>query len=288
MAESTLDRLAQDGLPLPCRDMLPGKMDCIGATKEGSVATVSAIHAEAAGRRLSLPSADMAVLSRIPMFSGLPPSALQTLLADAHVQSFPEGSLLFLQDEPAVRCYVVLEGWVKLFRTSEGGEETVIGVFTGGESFAEAALFDRARYPVNAAAIQDCRALVIPAEPFIRHLSENGEIAIKVLAAMSRRLRSLVQQVEQLKLKSTTERVADFLVKLTPEFHGPVMLRLPMEKALIAGRLGMQPETFSRALAKLRRHGVTCNGASISIADIGVLRRLVAERDRPPCAVART
>ena len=287
MAVRCSDALAQGGLPHPSGEALPGRVDRIDVAKEGSVATVSAIHAEASGRRLSLAAPDMAILSRIPMFSGLPPYALQTLLADAFVQNFPEGSLLFLQDEPAIRCYVVLEGWVKLFRTSEGGEETVIGVFTGGESFAEAALFDRARYPVNAAAIQDCRALVIPAEPFIHHLSENGDIAIKVLAAMSRRLRSLVQQVEQLKLKSTTERVADFLVKLTPESHGPVVLRLPMEKALIAGRLGMQPETFSRALAKLRRHGVACNGADIAISEIGALRRLVADRDRPPCAAAR-
>lgn len=287
MAEPLLDALAQGGLPQPSGNPVPGNIRRIDAAKENSVANASTIHAEAASRRLSLAAADMAILSRIPMFSGLPAAALETLLADAYTQNFPAGSLLFLQDEPAVRCFVVLEGWVKLFRTSEGGEETVIGVFTGGESFAEAALFDRARYPVNAAAIQDCRTLVIPAEPFIRHLSENGDIAIKVLAAMSRRLRSLVQQVEQLKLKSTTERVADFLVKLTAESHGPVVLRLPMEKALIAGRLGMQPETFSRALAKLRRHGVACNGADIAIAEIGALRRLVADRDRPPCATAR-
>ena len=119
--------------------------------------------------------------------------------------------------------------------------------------------------------------LVIPGDPFIRHLSENGEIALSVLAAMSRRLRALVRQVEQLKLKSTTERVADFLVKLAPEGQGRVVVRLPMEKALIAGRLGMQPETFSRALAKLRRYGVACSGPEIAIEEIGTLRRVAQQ-----------
>lgn len=243
-----------------------------------------AMRAEAPGSRFALGAGDLSILSRIPMFSGLSPGALQTLLSEAYVQNFPDGTLLFLQDEPASRCYVLLEGWVKLFRTSVGGEETVIAVYGGGESFAEAALFDRASYPVNAAAIQDCRALVIPAEPFIRHLSENGEIALKVLAAMSRRLRSLVQQVEQLKLKSTTERVADFLVRLSTETQGAVSLRLPLEKALIAGRLGMQPETFSRALAKLRRFGVVCSGSEIHVAEIATLRRM-STSDLAPCAM---
>lgn len=234
----------------------------------------SVTHPERAGQHCAIEPGDLAIISRIPMFSGLSHAVLQTLLGDSFVQAYPEGTLLFLQDEPASQCFVVLDGWVKLFRTAEGGEETVIAVHTGGESFAEAALFDRASYPVNAAAIQDCRALVIPGDSFIRHLSENGEIALGVLAAMSRRLRSLVRQVEQLKLKSTTERVADFLVKLAAEGQGRVVLRLPMEKALIAGRLGMQPETFSRALAKLRRYGVACNGADIAIEEIGALRRI--------------
>lgn len=244
--------------------------------------TVTFPHVDASGMGPGVTQAEMAILSRNPLFSGLSASALQTLLADSQIQRFPAGTLLFLQDEPANRFYVVLEGWVKLFRMSEGGAETVIAIFSGGESFAEAALFDRGRFPVNAGVIQDCRALVIPAEPFIRRLSENGEIALKVLASMSRRMRSLVQQVEQLKLKSTTERVVDFLVRLSSSSYGPATMRLPMEKALIAARLGMQPETFSRALAKLRRHGVTCDGADIVIADIAALRRIGA--DQPPCA----
>ena len=247
--------------------------------------TVAFPHGAASDTGPGMTHAEMAILSRNPLLSGLSASALRTLLADSQIQRVPAGTLLFLQDEPANRFYVVLEGWVKLFRTSEGGAETVIAVLSGGESFAEAALFDRGRFPVNAAVIQDCRALVIPAEPFIRRLSENGEIALKVLASMSCRMRSLVQQVEQLKLKSTTERVVDFLIKLSSSSYGPATVRLPMEKALIAARLGMQPETFSRALAKLRRYGVSCDGADVVIADMAALRRIGA--DRPPCAPAR-
>ena len=237
-------------------------------------------------RRTGIGKDDYAVLARIPLFSGLPPDALRSLLADAWVQSFPRNFVLFLKDEPASRCYVVFDGWVKLFRTTESGNETVIGVFTRGDSFAEAAIFDRARYPVSAAAVEESRLLVIRADPFMRRLSENGEYAMKVLASMSRHLRSLVNQVERLTMKSSTERVADFLLRLSPVFAGPVTIQLPLDKALIAGRLGMQPETFSRSLAKLRSVGVVSRGSEVTIPDVMALRRLSegAQGSRSGCA----
>jgi CRP-like cAMP-binding protein len=235
-------------------------------------------------RRTGIRDDDYAVLARIPLFSGLPPDALRLLLADAWVQSFPRNVVLFVKDDPASRCYVVFDGWVKLFRTTEGGNETVISVFTRGESFAEAAIFDRASYPVSAAAVEESRLLVIPAEPFMERLSQNGEYALKVLASMSRHLRRLVNQVERLTMKSSTERLAEFLLRLSPVFAGPATIQLPLDKALIAGRLGMQPETFSRSLAKLRRVGVVSRGSEVTISDVMALRRLsegLAPIDRP-------
>lgn len=236
-------------------------------------------------RRTGVGKDDYVVLGRIPLFSGLPPDALRSLLVNAWVQCFPRNFLLFLKDEPALRCYVVFDGWVKLFRTTENGHETVISVLTRGESFAEAAIFDRARYPVSAAVVEESRLLVIPADSFVRRLSENGEYAMKVLASMSRHLRSLVNQVERLTMKSSTERVAEFLLRLTPVFAGSTTIQLPLDKALIAGRLGMQPETFSRSLAKLRRVGVISRGAEVTIPDVTALRRLSdgAPFVRPGC-----
>lgn len=225
-------------------------------------------------RRTGIGPEELGVLVRIPMFSGLTPDALKELLADAWVQSFPRDAVLFIKDDPASRCYVVFDGWIKLFRTSEDGHETVIAVFTRGDLFAEAAIFDRARYPVSAATVENSRLLVIPAEPFMRRLSDNGEYAMKVLASMSRHLRSLVNQVERLTLKSSTERVAEFLLRLCPVFAGPAVIQLPLDKALIAGRLGMQPETFSRSLAKLRHVGVISRGSEVTIPDVMALRRL--------------
>lgn len=225
-------------------------------------------------RRTGLTPADLAALGRVPLFAGLAPGPLRELLTDTWVQIYPRGTILFNQDEPATRFFIVLGGWVKLYRATEAGDESVIAVLTYGESFAEAAIFDQGQYPVAATPVEDARLLVVPAEPFLRRLSERGALALKMLAAMSRHLRRLVAQVEQLTLRSATERVAEFLVRLCPHPIGPAVVHLPLDKVLIAGRLGMQPETLSRSFAKLRAHGVKSKGGEVMISDVAALRRL--------------
>ena len=221
---------------------------------------------------IGLDEDDGQILARLPLFAGMPADSVRDLLRDAFVQTYPRGTMLFVQDESATRFFVILDGWIKLFRNSESGDESIIAVYTRGESFAEAAIFDEARYPVCGAVVEDSRLLVVPAQHFIMRLSENGEYALKMMASMSRHLRHLVTQVEQLTLKSSAERLAAFLLKLSPQDTGAAVIRLPFDKSLIAGRLGMQPETFSRSLAKLRAVGVECKGSIVSVADVTVLR----------------
>lgn len=213
------------------------------------------------------------LLGQLPLFAGLPRDQLLLLLVDASVRLYPRGAVLFLQDEPATRFYVLFEGWVKLFRQTPDGQESVIAVFTRGESFAEAAMLEHGVFPVSAAVVEDARLLVIPAERFLARIRERGELALNILASMSRHLRRLVQQVEQLTVKSAAERLAGFLYRLCPKEPGPVVIRLPFDKSLVAGRLGMQPETLSRALARLRRIGVKTHGLEVTIPDVGTLAR---------------
>lgn len=225
-------------------------------------------------RRTGITSRDHEILARLPLFVNLAPDMRGGLLADAWVQSFARNTILFMQDEPAVRFYAVLDGWVRLYRTTEEGGESVINVFSEGDSFAECAICPDTVYPVNASVIEDSRLLVIPGKSFARQLSEHSEYTLNILAAMSCHLHLLVRQVEQLMLRSSTERVADFLVKLCPDDVPAATVQLPLEKALIAGRLGMQPETLSRSLTKLRRLGVETKGREVCIPDVSALKQL--------------
>ena len=91
----------------------------------------------------------------------------------------------------------------------------------------------------------------------------------------------MVGQIEQLQVRSGTQRVADFLLKLCPAEDGPAEIALPYDKSLIASRLGMKPESFSPPLARLRDLGVCSDRSHVSIADAAVLAEYCAGGSLP-------
>lgn len=222
--------------------------------------------------RLTVPDRDL--VQRVPLFDGLEPAMLERLLAPARVENRPRGSILFSQDEPATHFYVMLVGWVKIFRTTAEGQESVVHVFTRGESFAEAAIFAGGKYPVSATVASASRLLSIPAVPFLEVIEQEPAVARNMLAAMSRHLRQLVTRLEQLQSHSATERLASFLLSLVESGEETADLRLPIDKALLAARLGMQPETLSRALGRLRGAGIEVEGERIHVPSVDRLRGL--------------
>lgn len=218
---------------------------------------------------------DIRRLGSVHLFSGLAPDDLRSLLETSSIRRYPDNTTLFMEGEDADRFYVVMDGWAKLFRLSENGQEVVISVSSPGESFAEAAIFDSSVFPVCASAITDVRLLVVGAESLMRQISENNQLAFNMLGSMSKQMRKNVTKLHQMCSMSSTERLADFLIGLTTAVNGTATITLPLDKSLIAARLGMQPETFSRALAKLKSVGVKSAGHDVVIEDMEALRALV-------------
>lgn len=231
-------------------------------------------------RRTGLGPEDLALVGAVPLFAGLPFASLSALLADARVREHARGATLFLQGDPADRFFVVLDGWVRLYRETPDGAEITIALFARGESFAEAAMLGPGRFPVCGVVAEPSRLLHVPASSFLGALDADRMLCRNLMASMARRLQAFVRQIEALSRRSTVERLAAFLVKLCEGRRPPVVIELPLDKTLVAARLGMQPETLSRAFARLRRLGVTTAGHAIRIEDIDALRGL-AEPDGP-------
>ena len=230
-------------------------------------------------RRCGLDLAELDLVRRTPVFSGLTPAAIAPLLEGAIAKSFSRHAVLFLQGEPATRFFVVLDGWVRLYRQSPQGQEVTIAVFGRGDSFAEAVVLQTMPFPVSAQVIADSHLLVIPAEGFMRHLRGSTDLCFNVMAAMARQLQDLVFQLENVSSRSTVQRLALFLLRLCERETGGCRIELPLDKNLIAARLGMQPETLSRCLAKLRSAGVESDGHALTIGDVARLRAVVAQPD---------
>ena len=206
------------------------------------------------------------------LLRGFSDKHLDMLMAMSGFQSFGRGETLFLHGETARSIHVVIDGWVKLFRISPNGGEAVVSIFTRGESFGEAVAFRRTPYPVSAQAVTDCEVMQIPSAAVIEMMRRDPDTAVTVLASCFVHLHSLVAQLEQLKAQTGAQRVAEFLLDLCACEEGGCLVTLPYDKVLIAGRLGMKPESLSRAFSKLKSVGVTISRNSAAIDDIAKLR----------------
>ena len=215
---------------------------------------------------------DLEIIKRTPLLMDLPSDDLKGLLDQSHVTDYPRNKMLFLRGEPAEHIYLLLEGWVKVYRDTQEGEQTVIGILKPGETVAEAAIFLGRDYPASAEVVSDAKLLEIPSSHFLNLIREDGNIGIRMLGTLSQRMRGLVLHIEQIQARSTPQRLGEFLLGLCREKEGSVVLDLPYDKSLVAARLGMKPESLSRALAKLRVYEVKTTGHQIELGDIAKLR----------------
>ncbi len=222
---------------------------------------------------------DLEIIRRAPLLMDLPGGVLKNLLEESHVVEFSRNKLLFLRGEPADHIYLLLDGWVKVYRDTPEGEQTVIGILKPGETVAEAAIFLGRDYPASAEVVSDARLLELPSETLLSLLRNDGELGIRMLGTLSQRLRGLVLHIEQIQARSTPQRLGEFLLSLCNEQEGAIILDLPYDKSLVAARLGMKPESLSRALAKLRSYGVSTNGHQIELSDIGMLKSFCITND---------
>lgn len=220
---------------------------------------------------------DLQIISRIAVFRGLKPETVEHIIAPATAVMLAPHNILLRQGDPATAFFIVIDGWIKLYRITVSGEETVINILTKGDSFAEAVAFTGARFPATAEAVSDARVVRIPADHMVRCIQESPDIALAMIASTSRHLHNLVQQVEQLKAQSGVQRVAEFLVSLAPVENGSCVIALPYDKVLIAARLGLKPESLSRTFAKLKGVGVAVHTSHVAVNDVGKLRRLASD-----------
>lgn len=190
------------------------------------------------------------------LLRGLPDEVANGVLLEASTREMDRGDTIFLQGETARAIHVVIDGWVKLYRLSANGNEAIVNVFTRRHSFGEAVALRGLPYPVSAEAVSDCTLLVIPGCSFVDVLRREPELALAILATTFQHLHELVGQIEQIKSQTGAQRLAAFLVRLCDREKGECIVTLPYDKAVIAGRLGMKPESLSRAFSRLRKVGV--------------------------------
>lgn len=217
---------------------------------------------------------DEALVLTTPMFDGVERETVLALLDGAVITTHPKGVFLFSQGDAANRFFMVLAGRVNLFALTEAGDQSIIEVIDAGQSFAEAAIFASRRFPINAEAAPGSRLLEVPAQPFLRKLSDNTRLAAMLLASLARWQRRLFNEIADIKSRSPVQRLGLFmLAQAEPGDANTAEIQLPLTKNQLASRIGITPESLSRALARLRPMVAATRGRGFVIADVAELRR---------------
>ena len=192
------------------------------------------------------------------LFAGLPPEDLRAVAGITMGKSLARDEYLFHEGTPARGLWLVQSGAINVHRVNEAGKEQVIHVFRAGESFAEAALAVETGYPADARAEEPSRVLLVQKDGLLALVRREPELALRMLASMSRHLRTLVGQLEDLTLKDVETRLANWLIKHCPDRASthPVNFELKGTKRVLAAELGTVSETFSRTLARFRTAGL--------------------------------
>lgn len=195
------------------------------------------------------------LIERSPFFQAAGPAAMAELLRGSFTQLLPRGAVLFEQGDEPEFLHMVLEGRIGL-QASVGREaKTMVELFGPGELFLAPAVVLRLPYLASAVALTEIRVMMIPADAFRDGVARRHELCRATTELLARHWRLMVDQVVDIKLRSAEERVARFLARRVPEELGAGYADLPETRIAIAARLGMTPETLSRALTGLEKKG---------------------------------
>lgn len=215
---------------------------------------------------------DRKLLDATPFARGIGTETTERLVRGAFVQSMPRDTVLFLEGDMPEFVHLVLSGRVSLEASDARGRSTVVEIFRDGQLFILAAAILRKPYLLNARTLAETRVLMIPADPFRALLDEDPRLARALVDQFAGYWRMLVRQIKDLKLRSASERLAAYLLLHADTRRRSDSFRLGEELRVVAARLGIAPESLSRAFVALRPFGVSSRGRAVAIADIAALR----------------
>ena len=218
-----------------------------------------------------------ALLTHVPLFQGLAPQELSRIARGTRELHPKKGEVLFHKGDSCSGFHLLVYGQIKLAFTSSQGSEKVVEIISQGQSFGEAIMLMEKPYIVFAQALTDCLLLHISKAAVFEELQRDHNLCRKMLAGMAMRLHQLRNDVESYSLHSGKQRIIGYLLRELPECEQDsisVSITLPTNKGVIASRLNLTQEHFSRILHELTELGlIVVEGRKIHIPNATKLRQ---------------
>ena len=214
-------------------------------------------------------------LRKFHLFTALNDQEFAQIKKSLQIIMLKSGEYLFKQGEVAEHFFMLRKGFIKLLRISLAGEEKIFDLISPGQTFAEAMMFmPNAVYPVTAQALNESVILCFDSKVFTSILKVSSETSFQLMFHICKRLHMCINEIDNLTLQNATYRIVNYLLYQIPdENKNAYEINFPIPKQVIASRLSIKPETFSRILRDLTRIGlITVKGRTIYIHNVDRLR----------------
>jgi CRP-like cAMP-binding protein len=220
------------------------------------------------------------LLQGIPAFSTLGEEDLARVADVTVPRSFQGGEAVFHEGDESDTCYVVRSGHVRAVREHTDGRTLTLATLGPGEIFGELAIFDQERRSATVEALDDIEVVAILAADMRRMLGRHPDIAVKLLAALSRRLRETNERLTRQSFQTVQSRVAHVLAELVASSRSEGAeernVLITATQSDLAQLAGSSRESASRFLAVLERAGVITQGRGrLTVHDPAALERYV-------------
>src|SRR5919108_3905157 len=199
------------------------------------------------------------LLSNVPLLAELSRGEVERISRVAVPRSFPAGVRVFHEGDHSDACYLVRSGDLRVTREHSDGRAIALATLGPGDIFGELAMFDGEARSASVETLSDSELLALPAADFRRLLAEHSEISVKLVAALTRRLRETNERVARQSFQTVPSRVAGVLSQLIAEetaAEGRQGVTIRMTQSDLAQLAGTARESVSRFLATLERAGV--------------------------------
>ncbi len=216
---------------------------------------------------------DVPEIRGLDLFSGMAEANFQELIRVAYVQTFPPQVDLITEGDSADFLHVVISGSVELFSVWNR-HETLMETVRPVSSFILAATIRNAPYLMSARTTEKTRIVLLPSMDVRDIFDRDHDFARAVVRELAIRYRSVIKNTKNLKLRSSLERLANYLIRSHLRAGAAPTFELRIEKRRLASFLSMTPENLSRAIKSLRPYGVQIDGAWVTITDMDALQSL--------------
>ena len=205
------------------------------------------------------------LLKGVDLFSALDDAQLDTIAAMLIEKTYRKSDIILMEDDDTNQSlFIIAKGEVKVVLTAEDGREAILASLKEGDFFGEMSLLDGEPRSATVRAVEESRLLTIRREDFLLAMKKQPDLALTLLAEMSRRLRKSNRQISSLALMRVYGRVAATLLQLmeergirtkTKDGQSIIVVKERPTQQFIADMSGTTRETVSRVLNYFQKKG---------------------------------